>query len=581
MALKPRPDRFSFHSRLAYWGLTALLILLVAACSERPAVTVDGSSTAWFSEEAASRGITFRHQTGFAGRHLLPEIVGSGAALADVDGDGDLDAYFVQSGTLYDLEQGHEQPANRLYINQGDGRFEEAKDAHGANDRGYGMGVAVGDYDNDGDIDLFVTNVGPNALFRNDGRGHFENVSAQAGLDDPGWGTAAVFVDLDGDRDLDLFHANYINWSPVTELQCFISGVPTYCPPQNYQSSAVDRLFRNNGDGSFSDISLEVGLNRAFGNGFGVVTGDFDHDGNTDVFVANDMMVNQLWLNRGSFQFDEEAMLRGVAVDEYGVAKAGMGVASGDVDDDGDIDLLVVNLQGQTDSFFRNEGTYFADATSALGLASPSRRYTRWGVVLADFDNDGQLDLYEANGRVDPSTAYTSDLRAEPNVLFRGTSNGRFVEINPKGGTREPLIHSSRGTAVGDIDNDGGLDLLVVNRDGPAYLLMNRLSERGNWIRFKVLLREGRDAHGALVTAIVGSNKLTRRVQPEGSYLDSNDPRVHFGLSTQSRIRDIEVLWPSGKTEAFGDFEAGRTVYLREGEGTILRPIDALKQVTP
>ncbi|MEC9253155.1 MAG: VCBS repeat-containing protein, partial [Pseudomonadota bacterium] len=195
MTLKPRPDRFSFHSRLAYWGLTALLILLVAACSERPAVTVDGSSTAWFSEEAASRGITFRHQTGFAGRHLLPEIVGSGAALVDVDGDGDLDAYFVQSGTLYDLEKGHEQPANRLYINQGVGRFVEAKGAHGANDRGYGMGVAVGDYDNDGDIDLFVTNVGPNALFRNDGRGHFENVSAQAGLDNPGWGTAAVFVD--------------------------------------------------------------------------------------------------------------------------------------------------------------------------------------------------------------------------------------------------------------------------------------------------------------------------------------------------------------------------------------------------
>ena len=569
MATTTLRNRFSCHRRSAHQSLTTLLILGLAACSEQLTVTVD-SSDAWFSEEAAIRGITFHHQTGFAGRHLLPEIVGSGAALADFDGDGDLDAYLVQSGSLYDLEPGVEQPTNRLYINRGDGTFEEADNAHGADDQGYGMGVAVGDYDNDGDIDLFVTNVGPNALYRNDGHGNFEDVSTQSGLNDPGWGTAAAFVDLDGDRDLDLFHANYINWSEAAELQCFISGVPTYCPPQNYQSAAVDRLFRNNGDGSFTDISLEVGLNRAFGNGFGVVTGDFDRDGNIDIFVANDMMVNQLWLNRGSFQFDEEAMLRGVAVDEYGVAKAGMGVASGDIDDDGDIDLLVVNLQGQTDSFFRNEGDYFADATSALGLASSSRRYTRWGVVLTDFDNDGRLDLYEANGRVDPSTAYTNDLRAEPNVLFRGTSNGKFVEIDPKGGTKQPLIHSSRGTAVGDVDNDGGLDLLVVNRDGPAYLLMNRVPNRGNWIRFKVSSREGRDAYGALVTATVGPNKINRRVQPEGSYLDSNDPRVHFGLGNEPQAHKVEVLWPSGEIEAFGDFDAGYTVHLREGEGAAL-----------
>ena len=571
MATTAVRNQLSSAHQSVHLGLTTLLTLVLASCSEQTTVTVDGSSDAWFSEEAVIRGITFQHQTGFTGRHLLPEIVGSGAALADFDGDGDLDAYLVQSGSLYDLEPGVERPTNRLYINRGDGFFEEAENANGAGDQGYGMGVAVGDYDNDGDVELFVTNVGPNVLYRNDGHGNFEDVSIQAGVGDPGWGTAAAFVDLDGDRDLDLFHANYINWSEVTELQCFISGVPTYCPPQNYQSAAVDRLFRNNGDGSFTDISLEVGLNRAFGNGFGVVTGDFDRDGNIDIFVANDMMVNQLWLNRGSFQFDEEAMLRGVAVDEYGVAKAGMGVASGDIDDDGDVDLLVVNLQGQTDSFFRNEGDYFVDATSALGLASASRRYTRWGVTLTDFDNDGRLDLYEANGRVDPSTAYTNDLRAEPNVLFRGTANGKFVEIDPKGGTKQALIHSSRGTAVGDVDNDGGLDLLVVNRDGPAYLLMNRVPKRGNWIRFKVLLREGRDAYGALVTAMVGANKINRRVQPEGSYLDSNDPRVHFGLNNQLRIRDVEVLWPSGETEVFGEFEAGHTVQLREGEGHALR----------
>ena len=241
MAITTLRNRLSCHRRSAHQSLTTLLILGLAACSEQLTVAVD-SSDAWFSEEAAIRGITFHHQTGFAGRHLLPEIVGSGAALADFDGDGDLDAYLVQSGSLYDLEPGVEQPTNRLYINRGAGTFEEADNAHGAADQGYGMGVAVGDYANDGDIDLFVTNVGPNALYRNDGHGNFEDVSTQSGLNDPGWGTAAAFVDLDGDRDLDLFHANYINWSEAAELQCFISGVPTYCPPQNYQSAAVDRL---------------------------------------------------------------------------------------------------------------------------------------------------------------------------------------------------------------------------------------------------------------------------------------------------------------------------------------------------
>ena len=539
--------------------------VLLAGCAEREAES-DAAPTPWFSEEAAERGLDYRHVSGFSGRYLLPEITGSGAALADFDGDGDLDAYLVQSGE--GLVEGPANAANRLYFNDGDGRFAPAPETHGAADAGYGMGVAAGDYDNDGDVDLYVTNVGPNVLLRNLGDGRFEDVTAAAGVGDPGWGTSAAFVDLDADGDLDLFLANYINWSPTAELECYIAGLLTYCPPQNYTAPATDRLYRNNGDGTFTDLSAEAGLNQAYGNGFGVVSADFDSDGRLDVFVANDMMVNQLWLNRGGLRFSEEAMLWSCAMDEYGVAKAGMGVATGDIDDDGDVDLLVVNLEGQTDSLFRNAGAWFEDATAEAGLAISSRRHTRFGVVLADFDNDGYLDLYEANGRVGPGTIRDGDIFREPNLLYRGTAEGVFAEVAPAGGTAPTLLHTSRGLAVGDVDDDGGLDLLVVNRDATPYLLMNRIAGRGNWIRFRVRTATGRDAHGASISAWVGATQRHRSVQPEGSYLSSNDPRVHFGLGGETQARAVTVRWPTGALEAFGDFPAGGIAELREGAGT-------------
>ena len=523
-----------------------------------------GGGAAWFVEESADRGIDFGHVSGFSGRHLLPEITGSGAALADLDGDGDLDIYIVQSGK--GLVAAAKQ-RNRLYVNQGGGTFVPAADPGDAGDLGYGMGVAAGDYDNDDDIDLYVTNVGANVLLRNDGRGRFEDVTAQAGVGDDRWGTSAAFVDLDSDGDLDLFVANYINWNIATEITCYIAGLLTYCPPSNYSSPAPDRLYRNNGDGTFTDVSATAGLNQIYGNGFGVVSADYDGDGRYDVYVANDMLPNQLWLNRGDLRFDDEAMIWSCAVDEYGSPRAGMGVTSGDIDDDGDADIIVVNLRGETDSVFRNEGGWFREATDEVGLAVSSRRYTRFGVVLADFDNDGHLDLYHANGAVGPGEVRDGDIFREPNILFRGTADGRFAEVEPIGGTSTELVHTSRGLAVGDVDDDGGLDLLVVNRDAPPYLLMNRVPNRGNWIRFDVRTRHGRDAHGALVSAIVGGKRVQRSVQPEGSYLSSNDPRPHFGLGSETVVRDVTVRWTDGRTEAFGDFQAGSVVELRESRG--------------
>ena len=550
---------------------------LVAACS-------DGERAApWFSEEAALRGIDFQHQSVQSGGDstlLFPDIMGSGAALADLDGDGDLDAYLVQSGLLIQAgpQAGDVGPPNRLFFNQGDGRFVPAEDPGAAADRGYGMGVTAGDYDNDGDVDLYVTNVGPNVLLRNDGTGRFEDVSAAAGVDHPGFGTAAAFVDLDRDGDLDLFLVNYVDWDLSIERDCYHGGVRTYCLPTNYAAPAMDVLYRNDGDGSFTDVTEAAGIDLAYGNyagnyrtsrpGLGLIGADFNKDGLIDLFVANDLMVDQLWINRGDLRFQDQATLWGCDVDEHGIAKAGMGVAAADVDDDADVDLLVVNNITQTDSFFRNQGGYFVDATAAVGLGSSSRRNTRFGVALVDFDNDGRLDLYHANGAIAIFQPAEGDPYVQPNVLYRKNAVGRFEKVRPDGGVAAPLVHTSRGLAYGDVDDDGGIDLLIVNRDAKPYLLMNKAASRGNWVRFRVVSREGRDAHGATVSLLAGERRLDRDVQTAGSYLASNDPRVHFGLGGGTRAVDVRVRWPTGELERFGDFEVGRTVELRQGAGS-------------
>ena len=528
------------------------------------------SETAWFSEEAHERGIDFEHHSGFDGRPMMPEMMGGGVALADLDSDGDLDAYLVQSGRV-DKTLAAEFSANRLYMNRGDGHFDEVAGAAGAGDRGYGMGVAAGDYDNDGDIDLYVTNLGPNVLLQNDGTGSFTDVTAESGVGDPRWSTAANFVDLDLDDDLDLFVVNYINWTPEIERECYVKTFyVTYCGPTAYGVPAMDRLYRNNGDGTFTDVTKAAGIDVAFGNGLGNVAADFNADGLADLFVANDGTTNQLWMNAGGLRFKEECVLWSCAMDSDGIEKAGMGVASADVDDDGDSDLLVVNLERQTDSFFRNEGSYFFDATRLIGLGTTSLRHTRFGVALADFDNDGRLDLYEANGKIALSGPAEGDGYAEPNTLYRGSINDgaiRFDELDPTGGVSSGLVHTSRAVASGDIDDDGGIDLVVINRDAPAYVLMNR-ANRGNWARFRVRTASGRDAHGATVSATVGGRRLSRDVQRSASYLASNDPRVHFGVGTETRLHNVVVRWPGGSEEAFGDLAAGETHDVRQGEGS-------------
>jgi hypothetical protein len=543
-------------------------VMSLAACSapvpERQAVTPSaGSGPAWFEEVAAARGVKWVHRSGHGTRFLLPEIMGGGAALFDMDTDGDLDLYLVQSGSV--LDGGRKDPPNRLYRNRGDGTFDDATAGSGTDVGGYGMGVASGDYDNDGDPDLFVTNAGPNVLLRNDGQGRFTDATAGAGAAGKGWSTSAAFVDHDADGDLDLFVLRYINWAVASELQCFsMMGTPDYCSPRNYDAPLSSVLYRNNGNGTFTDVSQAAGLHAAFGNGLGVVASDVNRDGRPDLFVANDAMPNQLWINQGRGRFEDRALVMGTAVDEDGTAKSGMGVDARDVDDDGDEDLLVVNLDGESDSFFRNDGKFFSDATAAAGLRAVSRPFTRFGTAFIDFDNDGWLDLYQANGRVgQQAQRYGDDPYAEPSLLYKGSSGGRFEEVKPRGGTASLLTASSRAAAFGDLDNDGGVDIVVVNRDHAPYVLRNVAPSRGNWVAFRVLEPNGRDSLGAEVTLSAGTRTIMRTVRAAFSYQASNDPRVHVGLGAETKAVNVQVRWPNGTVEKFGDFPAGRIVTLR------------------
>jgi hypothetical protein len=459
-------------------------------------------------------------------------------------------------------------PGNRLFRNDGDWCFTDVSSGSGADDRGYGIAAAAGDWDDDGDTDLYVANAGPNVLLRNDG-GTFTDVTAASGTGDPGWGTSAAFLDHDADGDLDLFVVNYVVWSSAGELDCYNDfGALDYCLPTNYEAPAGDVLYRNEGDGTFRDVSAAAGLRASSGNGLGMRCGDFDSDGLVDVFVANDTMLDQLWMNQGDGTFADEALIRGCALDENGVAKAGMGVASVDVDGDQDLDLLVANLQGESDSFYVNDGGFFFDRSATFGLAITSRRFTRFGVGFVDFDNDGIVDLYQAAGRVQLSPEpLTEDAYAEPNLLLRGTGEGRFEPVEPPGGTTELLVGTSRAAAFGDLDGDGGVDVVVVNRDGPVHLLRNVVPDRGAWIRFRVLERSGRDALGAVVEMGVGDRRVTRDVVSGWSYASANDPSVHVGLGEASGVTSVSVRWTDGSEEAFGDFEGGETIALRRGRG--------------
>jgi hypothetical protein len=541
-------------------------VFLLAACGGAGDGTPSAPGGVWFEETAATRGVDFRHTLGAEQRFWFPEVAGSGLAFFDYDGDGDLDLYCVQAGELD--PDAVEHPGNRLYANDGTGHFSDGTHVAGVGDTGYGMGCAVADYDADGDLDLYVTNVGPNVLYRNDGDGTFTDVTREAGVGDAAWGTSCAFLDYDQDGDLDLFVVNYIHWSVEHELECRSDyGTQEYCSPNNYSAPARDVLYRNEG-GVFTDVSTAVGLGAAFGNGLGIVWGDVDGDGRVDVYVANDGMANQLWRGKPDGTFEDAAMLAGCAVNGNGAEEAGMGAALFDVDGDGDLDLFCTHLRQETNTIYLNERGVFKDATSRAGIGNASFGSTGFGVAFCDLDHDGVLDLFVSNGRVNDFQPHLDPARvlAEPDQLFRGLGAGRFEEI-PRAGLAQTLQTVGRGAAFGDIDGDGDIDVAELDNDGPLRLFVNVAEKRGRWALLDVREADGRHALGATLVARAGAGAQHRQVQSAYSYCSSNDPRVHLGLGAAESIDEVVVSWRDGARETFGPLAADRAHVLRRGAG--------------
>ena len=513
------------------------LLLTLAACAQfQPK-----SLPIQLENQAESRGLAFTYLAGGTEDYRLPEIMGGGVALFDADGDGDLDAYFVQSGSLDEQPDTH---ANALFVNDGAGQFTQHDAGDASKNLGYGMGVAVGDVNSDMRPDVFVTQHGPNVLLLNQGNNTFEDVSSDAGFRFDEWSTAAGFADFDMDGDLDLWVVNYIEWSETMEPECYqmMLGSRDYCSPSHYNSPAQDRVFRNDGNGVFVEVTGIAGVLGTKGNGLGMVTADLNHDGRMDVFVANDTSPNHLWLNQGNFQFKEDCAVWNCAVDQHGVARAGMGIVTTDLNDDAKQDLMIVNITTEPNYVFQNADGYFLDAASTVGLNIHTQRFTRFGLVVEDLNNDGWLDVFEANGAVSRlSKPHDGDKYAEPNSLYQGNAEGKFQLID-----RSDAIQTSRGAAVGDIDNDGRLDIVVVDRDASVKLLMNRSVADGNWLMLDIREANGRTAIGATISLDIGERTLTRVVQRAGSYLTSRDPRVHFGLGAADSVSNIRIRWPNG-----------------------------------
>jgi hypothetical protein len=536
-----------------------------------------------FRDVAPQTGLNFRHFNGATGKRYMPEIMGSGVALFDFDNDGDLDVFLAQgtrldrNGKLLFAPPAGWKPGNRLFRNllseTGELRFVDVTEKAGLGKISYSMGVAVGDYDNDGLLDLYVTSFGSNVLYRNNGDGTFRDVTLDAGVDDRHWSTSAAFVDIDGDGWLDLFVCNYVDFTVEGNRGCFSpAGELDYCTPKMYHA-VPSRLFRNLRNGRFEDITESSGINSSYGPALGVVCADFNGDGRQDIYVANDTATNCLWLNQGDGTFREAALDMGVAYSMDGLAKAGMGVALADVENDGTKVLLVTNLTREGVTVFRGDARgQFYDATSDFGLLQPTFAYTGFGAGWFDYDNDGWLDLFIADGAVtivgaDQTGAFPYAQRSQ---LFHNEGRGNpFPDVSRLAGPAFQTAQVSRGVAFGDIDNDGAIDLVINDNNGPVRLLRNQMGRRGHWLIVK-LESAGTNRFG--IGADVGvlrhdQGPLWRRVHTDSSYLSASDIRVHFGLGSIPDIEAVVVRWPGAASERFKGIKADRIVTLRRGAG--------------
>ncbi len=547
----------------------------------------------WFVDRAEAAGLRFVHFNGMSGRFYFPEMLPGGVGLLDYDGDGDLDVYLVQGQMLGEdrtLKDALVAPKEavplrgRLFRNdlqvEADGtrrlRFADVTDGSGIEARGYGMGVAAGDFDNNGCVDLYLTNFGPNQMYRNDCDGTFTDVSATTGTDDGGWSVSASFLDYDRDGWLDLYVGKYVQYDVKSDRPCTgLTGRRDYCTPAVYPPQP-DRLYRNMGNGRFVDVTAKALVGGPFGPALGVVTADFNNDGWIDVYVANDGKENLLWLNQRNGTFDNVGLLSGAALSGDGKPEASMGVDAGDFDNDGDEDLYMTHLPAEGNNLYVNDGTgLFEDASARSGLGPASLGYSGFGTAWFDFDNDGWLEVLAVNGAIEAIKGRLDETfpYSERSRLFRNLGDGRFVDVTEQAGAAFSRSDVGRGAAFGDIDNDGDIDVLVGNLHSPARLLVNNTGNRRHWAGLRLLGAQGRDALGARVE-IVGSNGSSywRRARSDGSYASANDPRVLVGLGDAAGAPKVRVRWPSGAVEEWPNVAIDAWSTLTEGTGRRPQP---------
>ena len=535
--------------------------------------TLDSGALGRFVDLSQSLGVNFQHQASHTSKKYLPETMGSGVALFDYDNDGRLDIFFVNGAPLSDPTPKGTIPQktgpkywNRLYHQKADGTFEDVTEKAGLEGTCYGMGVAVGDYDNDGYEDLYVTAYGGNKLYHNNGDGTFSDVTAKAGVGGSGWSTSAAWVDLDGDGFLDLVVLRYVEWD-FDDIWCgeHKEGYRAYCHP-DYFKPARPLVYHNNRDGTFTEVAEKLGLSKP-GKGLGVALADYDRDGHIDLFFANDSMPEFLYHNKGDGTFEEVGLVSEVAVDIDGRTFAGMGVDFADYNNDGWPDIVVTNLANQRYALYQNNGDgTFTYVSTRSGLAGMTLAHSGWGVRLFDFDNDGWKDLLVAQGHdLDTIELTNPNLRyREPMLLARNTGKG-FVDVTRGSGEVFKQSWVARGMAIGDLDNDGRLDAVVTTNDGPAYVLYNETSTANHWLLLRLVgHKSNRDAVGANVKVVAASGQQFATVTTASSYLSSSDKRIHFGLGKEKNVESIEIRWPSGMVQTLNNIPADQILQIDE-----------------